>query len=259
MASTRITSEGIYVEFLPFSTVAPATAIWGLNFDLAVDGGTFKLWVNGESTADITMTGTALTDVAAINAALDALDNLTAGDLVASGATLDAIIITATGSDYLLRYIKLLAKDVALTQSTPNSNEKMQVTINTQGTGWVRVSDELSAFDFEAAVDTVDLTSISEYFRTHKAVAESLSGTASFYKDIVSTSVVQVQLAMAAGNTGWLRLFPEGKILGKEVISFEIIVENFGEDYPDHEKVEQEASFMRLGEWIDYPSSIWRG
>ena len=259
MASTRITSEDIYVEFLPFSVAAPATAIWGLVFDLAVDGGTFKLWVNGETTAAITMTGTAVTDVASINSALDALDNLAAGEIVASGATIDVIVLTATLAPSLLKYIKIIKKDDLLTQGTPNSNEKLQVTINTQGTGWVRVSDELSAFDFEAAVDTVDLTTISEYFRTFKAVAEGLSGTASFYKDVVSATVVAVQLAMAAGNTGWLRIFPEGKLLGKEVISFEILIENFGEDYPDHEKVEQEASFMRLGEWIDYPNSIWRG
>ena len=164
MASTRITSEDIYVEFLPFSVAAPATAIWGLVFDLAVDGGTFKLWVNGETTAAITMTGTAVTDVASINSALDALDNLAAGEIVASGATIDVIVLTATLAPSLLKYIKIIKKDDLLTQGTPNSNEKLQVTINTQGTGWVRVSDELSAFDFEAAVDTVDLTTISEYF-----------------------------------------------------------------------------------------------
>jgi len=254
-SALRLTSEGIYVEFLPRSLVE-ATHIETFAFDSAVDGGTFKIWYNGEITADITFSDTEATLVTNVNAALDALDNTTAGDLVFSGTDIIDMTLTATGLGNA--YVAILIRDEALTQTTPNSNLKLVRTVTTQGAAWVRVSEEFSAFDFDASVDTVDVTTISEYFRTMKAVAEGLSGTASFYKNKIDTSVIQTQLAMASGNTGWLRIFPEGKVVGNEVISFEILVTNFGEDYPDHEKVEQECGFERLGEWIDYPSTVWR-
>ncbi len=256
MASTRITSSAIYIEFLPQSLL-PATHIETWAFDAAVDGGTFKIWFNGETTAAITMSATPATLITSVNAALDALDNTSAGDLVLSGTDITAMILTATG--IANGYVVTKIRENLLTQGTPNSNEKLILTVTTQGSDWIRVSDEASALDWEASTDTVDVTAISEYHRTHRGVAENVSGTISLYKPVVDNQAIEISLAMVAGNTGVLRYFPEGKIVGKEVMSMDIIIETFSEDFPDHEKVEQEVSFMRLGEWIDWPRSIWRG
>jgi hypothetical protein len=131
----RITSEKIYIEFLPAS-LAPATHIQQLFFDAAVDGGTFKLWVNGETTAAITMTGTAATDIASINSALDALPNLSAGDIVASGTVITDITLTATG--YGNGFLLIEVVENLLTQTVPNSNETLITQVTTQGSDWLR-------------------------------------------------------------------------------------------------------------------------
>lgn len=253
--TSRITSKDIYIECMPLSDVA-ATHIQHLYFDSAVDGGTFKLWVNGEITTAITMTGTALTDVASINSALDALPNLTAGDIVASGSAITDITLTATGKgDY---FFTILVKDEALTQSVPNSNEKLITEVTTQGSALVRLSADASAVDWSNEVETVDVTGISEYERIEIPVAEAVSGTLSLYKVKADATVVQAQLACKAGNWCIMHIYPEGKIVGKEIISFRALVDGFSEDYPDHEKVEQEVSFMRQGAWINEPSTIYR-
>lgn len=254
--TSRITSKDVYIEFLPLSLTVE-THIQHLYFDAAVNGGTFKLWVNGETTAAITMTGTALTDVASINTALDALPNLAAGDIVASGAAITDITLTATGKgDY---FFVILIKEEALTQTVPNSNEKVVTEVTTQGSDWVRLSADASAVDWSNEVETVDVTAISEYDRVEIPVAEAVSGTLSLYKVKADATVIQSQLACKSSNWGWLKIYPEGKIIGKEVISFRALIDGFSEDYPDHEKVEQEISFMRQGAWINEPSSIYRG
>ncbi len=256
MASTRITSSAIYIEFLPQSLV-PAEHVEIMAMEAAIDGGDFKLWVNGETTATIAYNVTIGTLITNINTALDALPNLSASDIVAAATVQTAITFTASGIGN--GYVRIKVRDDSLTKTVPNSNENLTFSITTQGSDWIRVSDEASALDWEASTDTVDVTAISEYHRTHRGVAENVSGTISLYKPVVDNQVIEISLAMVAGNTGVLRYFPEGKIVGKEVMSMDIIIETFSEDFPDHEKVEQEVSFMRLGEWIDWPRSIWRG
>ncbi len=257
--TNRITSKDIYIEFLPCS-LAPATHIETWAFDSAVDGGTMKVWYNGEDTAAITITGTPATDIIAVNAALDALPNTTAGDLVLSGTDITDMTLTATGvGNGFVRIIQDPDNETTLTQGTPNSNLKLVITVTTQGSDWIRVSGDASSFDWEGSVDVVDVTAISEYEATEIPVKEMVSGSLSLYKVQADSSVVQVQLAMFQGNWGVLRVFPEGKVVGKEVIGLRFLVESFSEDYPDHEKVEQEVSGMRQGAWINVPSSIWRG
>lgn len=250
--TNRITSENIYIEFLPCSTVE-ATHVQHLYFDSAVDGGTFALWVNGEVTDDITMTGTYGTDEAAIQAALDALPNLATDEITVSGTVITDITLTASDNKFYRIYIA----DDSLTQSTPNSNPKLQTAVTTQGAVWTKISTDISAVDWEATAETVDVTSISEYERTEIPVASSVSGTISNYKTQAGTS--DIPLMFFEGSWGVIRIFPEGKIVGKDVISFRALIESFSEDYPDHEKIEQEVSFMRQGAWINRPSSIWRG
>lgn len=251
--TNRITSEKIYIEFLPCQTVE-AEHVQQLVFDSAVDGGTFKLWVNGEITGAITMTGTAATDVSAINTALDALPNLSSGDIVASGSDITDITLTASG--YGNGFFRILIEDDSLTQSTPNSNTKLQTTVTTQGATWTKISTDISAVDWSASAETVDVTAISEYERTEIPVATTVGGTISVYKTAVGSS--DLALMMYEGSWGTMRIFPEGKLVGKEIIAFRALIEEFSEDYPDHEKIEIEISFMRQGAWISRPQTIYR-
>jgi hypothetical protein len=257
--TARITSKDIYIEFLPCS-LAPATHIQHLYFDSAVDGGDFKLWYNGEETAAITMTGTAATDIIAINAALDALENTTAGDLVASGTVITDITITATGlGDGFVRLELVDGYDTTLTQSVPNSNPKVISEVTTQGSDWVRISTDITTFNWEETAGTVDVTAISEVARTEIPVDRTMSATVSLIKIQADSSVVDAQLMMYPESWGVLRVYPEGKIVGKEFFAFRALCEGITEDYPDHEKVEQEISVMRQSDWINRPKSIWRG
>lgn len=252
----RMTSESIYVEYLPFSC-EEASHVQHLYFDDAVDGGTFKLSVNGNVTAAITWNATIATFLASINSALDALPNLAAGDIVASGASDADITLTATAATALLKYFVIEIYDDSLTQTVPNSNPKLQTEVTTQGSGWVRLSDDISAVDWELSVETVDVTAISEFSRTEIPVADSASGTMSFYKNKGADATPLGLYFTVEGAWGVFRIFPEGKLLGKEIISFRALVESFSESYPDHEKVEQELSFMRQGAWFNRPTTVY--
>jgi hypothetical protein len=256
-STRRITTENIYVEYLPNNT-AEATHVQHLYFDSDVDGGTFKLWVNGETTAAITMTGTAATDVAAIQSALDALPNLEDDDIVVSGSDIADITLTATGLGNAFVKIQLVTGfQDTLTQTSPNSNPKVQTEVTTQGSAWFQLSSDMSAMDWEESSSTVDVTAINEIARTEIPVDESVSGSFSAYKTRQGTSLFK--LLIRARSWGILRIFPEGKIVGKEVISCQILIDSANENYQDKEKVEQEMSFQRQGEWINPPYSVWRG
>jgi hypothetical protein len=107
-------------------------------------------------------------------------------------------------------------------------------------------------------VETVDVTAISEYNRTEVPVADSVSGTVSLYKNKATADVEGLALYFTPEKAwGLLRIFPEGKILGKEIITQRALVSNFSETYPDHEKVEQEFGFSRQGAWIDRPTTVY--
>jgi hypothetical protein len=253
----RMTSESIYIEYLPFSC-DPASHVQHFYFDSAVSSGTFKLAVNGNVTAAITFSATEATLITAVNAALDALPNLAAGDLVLSGADITDMILTATATTALLKFFLVEVYDDSLVQAVPNSNPHVTTEVTTQGSGWVRLSDDISAVDWELSVETVDVTAISEYNRTEVPVADSVSGTASFYKNKANAALEQFALFLTPEKAwGILRIYPEGKVLGKEVITLRALVENFSESYPDHEKVEQELSFQRQGAWITRPTTVY--
>lgn len=252
----RMTSENIYIEFLPFAC-DPANHIQHLYFDAAVDGGTFKLAVNGNVTAAITWNATIATFLASINSALDALPNLAAGDIVASGASDADITLTATTPAAQNKFFLIEIYDDSLTQTVPNSNPHLQTEVTTQGSGWVRLSDDVSAVDWELSVETVDVTAISEYNRTEVPVADSVSGTVSLYKNKLSAGESPALFLTPEKAWGVLRIYPEGKILGKEVIALRALVGSFNETYPDHEKVEQEFAFTRQGAWINRPTTVY--
>lgn len=255
--TSRITSEKIRIEFLPGSII-PATHVQHLLFDAAVDGGTFKLWVNGETTAAITFSAVAATLITNIDTALDALDNLTAGDIVASGTVSTDITLTASGAgNKFFRILGVPANETTLTQGTPNSEKKLVMDVTTQGSDWVILSGQATSFSWERSVELVDVTAISEYDRTEIPVAEAVSFDLSIYK--LEASTEDWVYSIYSGNNGLLWLFPEGKFIGKENYRFTALLETVGEDYPDHEKVEIEIAGMRQGAWDIEPNSIYRG
>ncbi len=255
--TARITSEKLRLDFLPGSLVE-ATHVMTLAWDSAVDGGTFKIWVNGETTAAITFSATEATLITNVNAALDALPNLSAGDFVLSGSDITAMTLTATGAgNAFFRVLPDPANETTLTQGTPNNNDKEVYTVTTQGAVWVTLSAQASSFSWERSVETVDVTALSEYDRIDIPVAEGVSFDISLYKLEAGTETWVY--GVYPGFNGLLHVFPEGKIVGKENFQFKALLESGGEDFPDHEKVEQELSGMRQGAFTIQPNSIYRG
>lgn len=247
----RITSEEIRIEFFPRSDLATGeNHIQHLYFDGAVDGGTFKLWVNGEVTASISWNATIATLLTNINTALDNLPNVATGAIVATGASDADITLTAAADGYYRIYVF----ENLLTQTVPNTNEKLQTEVTQQGTEQIVISAQASAFNFEAQSETVDMTAISEFDRLEVAVAMAVNFEISLYKADETW-----EHAIYAGTYGTFRVFPRGKIVGREYFQFRGLIETVGEDYPDHEKVERTVSGMRQGAWHVPPSTIWRG
>ena len=254
--TSRITSEHIRIEFLPGS-LTEETHVETFAFDSAVDGGTFKIWYNGETTAAITFDATPATLITNVNAALDALANTSAGDLVMSGSVITTMVITATGlGNGFVRLLSPAANETSLTQGTPNVNPKLEQTVTTQGAAWAVLSAEASSFSWERSVETVDVTAISEYDRLEIPVAEAVSFDISLYK--LKAGSASWIYGVYAGNNGLFWVFPEGKEVGKENFQFKGLIESNGEDYPDHEKVEIELSGMRQGAFTIEPNSIYR-
>lgn len=249
--SNRLTSEELRIEWFPRSAVAEAeTHIQQLYIDSAVDGGTFKLWVNGEVTASITHAALIATLLSNINAALDALPNLTAGAIVATGAAQTDITLTAAADGYY----RILVHEDALTQTVANTNEKLQTEVTTQGTEQFVLTAQASSFNWEGQGELVDMTAISEFNRTEVPVALAVNFDISLFKALESW-----EHSIYPTTFGTFRVFPHGKVVGREYFQFRGVIETVSEDYPDHEKIEKEMSGQRQGDWHVPPNTIWRG
>lgn len=253
--TSRITSENILVRWLPESLVE-ATHVQGIPMDAGVSGGTFKLWVNGEETAAIAwaIIATLLTN---INAALDALPNLTAGDIVATGADQENLVLTASGAGN--KYFRILLVDGFDTTLTGGTVPKMTTTVTTQGAAWVSLTAQAMSFDFDEEAELIDVTAINEIARTDLGVASTASFTISLFKVQAATAGEEWIHSLRPRNNGLIWVFPEGLVIGKENYQFQALIENGGESYPDHEKVETEITGMRQGAFLIPRKSIYRG
>jgi hypothetical protein len=247
----RITSENIRIEFFPRSDAAiTENHVQHFYFDSAVDGGTFKLWVNGEVTAAITFSATEATLITNVNAALDALPNLDAAELVLSGAASTDMTLTSTPD----KYYRIFVFEDNLTQTTPNTNDHVLTEVTQQGTQQIVLSAQASSFNWEGQSETVDMTAISEYDRIEVPVALAVNWEINLYKADETW-----EFAIYSGTYGTFRVYPEDKIVGREYFQFRGLIETVGEDYPDHEKVERTISGMRQGDWHVPPNTEWRG
>jgi len=236
--TTRITSKDILIQFLPCG--AAGTHVQHFYFHDDVTAGTFKLRVNGEETAAITFSDTAATLITNVNAALDALNTLTAGDLVLSGSDVTDMTLTAAAGGW---YTVLVSDDSLTGNTTADPNYTTAVT--TQGSELITLSSDVSSFSFEETVETVDVTAISEYEATEIDVKSSMTFSMNIYKANQSWEHV-----IFAGQSGILYVYPEGKFDGKQYFALNALIESVSEDYPDHEKVEKEISGMRQGAMV---------
>ena len=251
--SQRYTSKDVRIEWIPNS--ATAVHVQVLAFESGASGGTFKLRVNGELTANITFNSTAATLVTNINSALDALANLDAGDIAASGTSISAITLTADSS----KYYEIAVEAVALT-GTGLSADPISSTVTTQGSELFVISAEMSSFEFEESIDKVDMTAISEYDQTELAVKRMLTWSGNMFHVTRENATDQSsvwQTSLQAGKTGRLTIYPKGKFVGKEYFSFDTLIDSFSQSYPDHEKVEIAFSGTRQGAMIVPFNSIY--
>lgn len=244
--TARLTSKDLFIQFLPHGVAN--IHVQHLYFQADIDGGTFKLRVNGEETTDITMTGVVATDLIAINAALDALPNLTAGDIVATGTDIIDITLTAIVNFWYT----IQVSDDQLTGNT-SADPNLQTKVTTQGSILITLSGEASQFSWEATIETTDVTPISQMERHEIPVASAANWDLSLYK---ANQIWAIQIY--EGQWGYLYLYPEGKFVGKELYAMQALFDKVSESYPDHDSVEVEVSGSRQGAWIIPPHSVYR-
>lgn len=253
--TNRLTSKDIRVEYIPCG-LEPATHDEDLIFSNVVDGGTFKLRVNGELTEDITYDETTQGGTAtAIQTALNALPNTGASEFTVtgtdtSGGTADNSFAIVASEDGFWR---IQFEDNQLTASGGGEITVDQV-VNTQGTETFVISTEFTQFSYERTVDTVDVTAISEYEGTDIPVKSTMSYDATIY----DANEDFTAFVLEEGQNGLFTVYKEGKLDGNEVFAFVGLIESLGVDYPDHEKIEISMSGMRQGKMITPFGSIYR-
>lgn len=247
--TARITSKDLVIQFLPCGVAA--THVQKLYFQADLTGGTFKLRVNGELTAAITFDATEATLITNVDAALDALPNLSAAEIALTGTDIEDMTLTASGNGWYTIDIV----DIGSLTGNSGADPNLTTEVTTQGSELYTLSTNISAFNWEQTVETVDVTAISEYERTEIPVAEAVAFDMSIYK----ATDITWKHAVHAGVSGTLYVYPQGKIVGKDYLAFTALFENYSEDYPDHEKVEISASGMRQGAWVTPPHSVYRG
>ena len=246
--TTRLTGKDLVIQYLPCGVAA--THVQQLRFHADLTGGTFKLRVDGELTAAITFAVLEATLITNVDAALDALPNLTAAEIALTGGDTENMTLTASGNGFYNILIEEIDSLVGNSTADPN----LTTDITTQGSALVTISSEISQFSWEATVETTDVTAISEFERTEIPVAEAVSFDMSVYKAAQSWAQ-----AVKQGLWGTFFVCPVGKVGGNEVFAFNGLIEKVSESYPDHEKVEKEISGMRNGAWVYEPGSVYRG
>lgn len=234
----RYTSKDVLIQFLPCGEVQEH--IQHLRFHADVTAGTFKLRVNGHLTAAITYSATEATLITSVNAALDALPNLDAAELVLSGASTADMTLTSTPDAF---YEILVEDDLLTGNATADPNVTTDVT--QQGAALLTLSAQISSFSFEETTETVEVTSISEYEATEIPVKSTMTFDMSLFDADEDWTY-----AVRAGYRGILTVYPKGKTPGNRYFSFWALFDSVSTDYPDHEVVEKEISGQRQGAMV---------
>lgn len=244
----RYTSKDLLVSFLPCADVEQVH-IQILSFHEDVAAGTFKLRVNGEETAAITFSATVATLLTSMNSAIAALDNVGPTELVATGTLISAITLTSTSMRYFI-------VDVTADALTGNATDLPNVTsqVTQQGSTTYTISSQISAFGFEESVDTVDVTAISEYETTEIPVKSMMSWNATIFD-----ASEDWKIAVFAGQSGIMTVYPKGKFVGNEYFQFRALIEKAAVDFPDHDVVSATVDGQRQGAMIIPFNSIYKG
>lgn len=249
---TRITSENIVIKWLPLAESAGTHAM-NLTFDSAVDGGTFKLWVNGEETAAITVNeATPGTTATNIQAALDNTDVLAASELTVGGTYPNLTITAAAAGFYHVQIVE--GAETTLTQTTANNNKKLQTEVTTQGSEWFTLSAHASSFSFEESTDMVDVSAFADRQTIELPTRSSMSFDISMFR-----ADEEWLHSIFAGAWGLLEVYPEGVYIGKDYMRFRALIGSVSEDFPNAEAVEKSISGSRQGNWHVYPNTVYKG
>ena len=238
--SGRITSEDVLIQYLPCGE--ENDHVQQLRFHADVTGGTFRLWVNGEYTSAITFNATIATLLTSINAALDALPNLAAADIVATGASDANITLTAAALD--LGYFDIRVEDIDLVGNT-SADPSVSTDVTTQGSKLYTISGELSSFNYENSQDLVSMTGMSEKHERQKAVLDKMTFATNVYKSEASWVY-----SIFPGAQGIVYVYDTGKVVGRKHFAFWALFDKVSYDYPDHDKVEGELSGVRNGPMV---------
>lgn len=242
----RITSKDLVIEAVPNGVVQ--THIYRLFFETGVTGGTFKLRVNGKETANITFSSTIATLLTNINTALDAVTP-SAGMLVATGTSPSEITITSAAAGNFRIEIAEQALTGSSLSSTPLTDYVVQ-----RGGAVVRISTDVSSFDYDATSESIDVTAISEEAAKMIPVKRMMSFTINIF-DAQQDWLVFFR----EGDFVRFNVYPTGKVAGQRWFSFIGLLNSFSKSYPDHEKVEIEMSGDRVGEMLVPFETVYNG
>lgn len=234
----RFTSKDILIQYLPCGEEGEHVQV--LSFHADVAAGTFKLRVNGNLTAAITFSATIATLLTNINTALDALPNLAPGDIVATGTLVSAVTLTAADIGWFT-----IDTDGALLTGNTSDEPNITSEVTTQGSRLYTLSAQISKFDYEVTVDTVDVTAISENEATEIPVKESMSFDLSLFR-----ATEDWNIAVKPGNRGILYVYEQGKFVGRKYFAFWALFDKASISFPDHEVVEADMSGVRQGAMV---------
>lgn len=240
--TNRITSKDMRVEFIPYGTEQNHVVTLGYTGS-GSGSGTFKLRVNGQLTGSITVASGAVA-ATALSTALTGLKNPDGTAMVAS----TDFEITGTNTPLSVefkgknanRYFVIRIEDMAITGG--------EVYLDTTqiGAGEIVLSADMSSFDYTISTSGVDVTAISEVEEAMLAVKSSMTFSLSMY------NATQDYLYVLGDEIlyGTLTVYPRGLGSGLPYFSFYAMKEEYGESYPDHEKVEISISGRRVGAMI---------
>lgn len=247
----RITSAGTYAEFKHGRGSAEQVQTMQFVFNDTLTGGVFRLRVNGYETGDITFSDTEATLITNVDAALDALSNLSAGELALTGT--DLVNMTLTSNVSMYYRVESVSDSQALTGAT-TSDDHLLINMTQTGGAWIALSADMSEFNYEETSETTDVTGLSEVEQEVLTVKSNASFSLSLYEANQTWSP-----AIYSGIEGRMRVFNEGKVINKKYLEMECLLETVSGNTPDHDVIEKEISGMRQGAWIAPPDSYWKG
>jgi len=254
---TRITSKNLVIEFQPAAYPrheAKKYAAYGeeLNHETEIylngaTSGTFCLAVNGHKTSAIDISGFSSNGVQEVQAALDALP-YGANALTVTAGTDGDFNITATPAGVLEN--EFLVIEILDDTTSPGVTQIIQQ----QGSKFYQLQAEVQSFSYSETQESVDTTGISETSRRHTSTVGDATFEITLYEALKDYRAI-----LYPGVEGYLRVFEDGKQIGKRYFAWEVLLNEGGSSFEQFEKVEIDVSGRRQGAPIARVGSIWSG